>query len=79
MSLSSLCLADTLFLSYLHALTDLNERHGLVLHPVFVVVPNQEKATLALPREKKGEKNGFTEARWVMRERDRPRDFPAFY
>lgn len=52
MSPSSLCLPDTLFLSYLHALTDLNERHGLALHPVFVIVPNQEKATLPLPREK---------------------------
>lgn len=59
MSLSSLCLADTLFLSYSHALTDLDERHGLVLCPVFVVVPNQEKATLALPRGKKKRKKWF--------------------
>lgn len=52
MSLSTLCLADTLFLSYSNALTDLNEGHGLVLHPIFVVMLNQEQAALTLPRGK---------------------------
>lgn len=82
MCLSPLCLADALFLSYLNALTDLNERRGLVLHPVFVVAPNQEKATLGLPRgekEKREKTNGFTEARWVMRDGGRPRDFLSPY
>lgn len=53
MSLSTLCLADTLFLSYLYALADSNEGHGLVLHLIFVVVLNKEKATLTLSRGKK--------------------------
>lgn len=56
MSLSTLCLADTLFLSYLYPLADLNERHGLVLHPIFVVVLNQEKATMTLSRGKNEKK-----------------------
>lgn len=56
MSLSTLCLADTPFLSYLYPLADLNERHGLVLHPIFVVVLNQEKATMTLSRGKNEKK-----------------------
>lgn len=49
----------------------------MVLQPIFVVVPNQEKATMVLPRGK-NMKKWFIEFRWVMRDRDRPRDFPAF-
>lgn len=64
MSLSSLCFPDTLFLSYSHALTDLNERRGLALHPVFVIVPNQEKATLPLPREKNENKMALLKLDW---------------
>jgi len=56
MSFSSLFLADTPFLSHLHALTDLNERNGLVLHPISVVGPKQEKATLALLGKKSEKK-----------------------
>lgn len=59
MSLSTLYLADTLFPSYSYALADLNEGHGLVLHPIFVVVLNQERATLSFPRGKNEKKKRF--------------------